>query len=125
MSLKHAIVSSAAAITLSIAGALWAQTGEQTEAQAAAQVAAEEAAAARAYMRQKMDEATAADDKFHANRTQANMIARDKAEAEAADAIKKSQAASEKATAEMDRANAEMARGTAAGQGGAQAPSPR
>ena len=121
MSLKHAIVSSAAAITLSVSGALWAQTGEQTEAQAAA----EEAAAARAYMRQKIDEATAADDKFHANRTQANMIARDKAEADAAEAIRKSQAASEKATAEMDRANAEMGQGAATGQSGAQTPSPR
>jgi hypothetical protein len=125
MSLKHAIASSAAAIILSVSGALWAQTGAQTDAQAAAQTAAEEAEAARTYMRQKIDEATAADDKFHANRTQPNMIARDKAEAEAAEAIKKSQAASEKATAEMDRANAEMGQGAAAGQGGAQAPSPR
>ena len=32
----------------------------------------------------KVDEATAADAKFHANRTEANMLARDKAEAEAA-----------------------------------------
>ena len=32
----------------------------------------------------KVDEATAADEKFHANRTEANMLARDKAEAEAA-----------------------------------------
>jgi hypothetical protein len=31
-----------------------------------------------------VDEATAADEKFHANRTEANMLARDKAEAEAA-----------------------------------------
>jgi hypothetical protein len=31
----------------------------------------------------KVDEATAADAKFHANRTEANMLAHDKAEAEA------------------------------------------
>ncbi len=122
MSMKHAIVSSAVALTLSASGALWAQTGALTDAQAAAQTAAEEAAAARAYMRQKIDEATAADDKFHANRTQANMIARDKAEAEAAEAIRKSQAASEAATEAMDRASAEMPKGATPSQGGGQAP---
>lgn len=64
-----------------------------------AQTAADDAAAAQAEMREKIDAATAADDKFHANRTEANMRARDQAEAEAAAAIK---AAHEK----MDEAQA-------------------
>lgn len=125
MSLQYAIVRSAAAMTIVVSGALWAQTDAQTMPPSAATSAAEEAAAARAYMRQKIDAATAADDKFHANRTQANMIARDKAEAEAAEAIKQSQAATEKATAEMDRANAETNQGAPAGQSGAPAANPR
>jgi len=54
----------------------------------------------------KMDEATAADDKFHANRTEANMVARDKAEAEAAEAIKEAHAAANRATAAKEAATA-------------------
>jgi hypothetical protein len=87
MPFKHAIAASAL-VAIFVSGTPFAQT------------AADDAAAAQAYMRQKIDEATAADDKFHANRTQPNMIARDKAEAEAAEAIKKAHAATEKADAE-------------------------
>ncbi len=90
MSLKSIIAPSVAAITVVLSGALGAQT------------AAEDAAAAQAYMRMKIDEATAADDKFHANRTQANMLARDKAEAEAAEAINRAHAAADKANAASD-----------------------
>lgn len=97
MPLKPAIAAAALAAML-LSGTPWAQT------------AADEAAA-HAEMRRKIDEATAADDKFHAERTEANMIARDRAEAEAAAAIRKSHDA-------MDKAGAED-------QGGAPAPSPR
>lgn len=86
MSLKHLIVTLVAGMTMSVCSTLFAQT------------AADEAAAAQEYKRMKMDEATAADDKFHANRTQANMVARDKAEAEAAEAIKNAQAAMDRAS---------------------------
>jgi hypothetical protein len=106
MSLKHVIVTFAAAMTISLSGALCAQT------------AAEEAAAAQAYKRMKMDEATAADDRFHANRTEANMIARDKAEAEAAEAIREAHAA-------MERANAAKKEAKAATEIGAKAASPQ
>jgi hypothetical protein len=85
MSLKHTIVAVAAAMTITLSGTLGAQS------------AADEAAAAQAYSRMKVDEATAADDKFHANRTQANMLARDKAEAEAAAAVEKAHAAADRA----------------------------
>lgn len=92
MSMKHPIVPFAAAVTLCLSSALCAQT------------ATDEAAAAQAYKRMKMDEATAADDKFHANRTQANMLARDQAEAEAAEAIKQAHAAEDRARADRDSA---------------------
>ncbi|AUB82289.1 hypothetical protein [Candidatus Thiodictyon syntrophicum] len=68
------------------------------------QVAEDDAATAQEYKRIKMDEATAADDKFHANRTQANMIARDQAEAEAGAAISRAHAAQDRANAAKDRA---------------------
>ena len=106
MSLKHVIVTFAAAMTISLSGALCAQT------------AAEEAAAAQAYKRMKMDEATAADDRFHANSTEANMLARDKAEAEAAEAIQEAHAAMERVKAAKEEANAAL-------QSGAKTPSPR
>jgi hypothetical protein len=92
VSIKHLIVTFAAAMTISLSSALSAQT------------ATDEAAAAQEYKRMKMDEATAADDKFHANRTQANMLARDKAEAEAAQAIKQAHDAEDRARAERDSA---------------------
>jgi len=107
MSLKHVIVTFAAAMTISLSGALCAQTAAE-----------EAAAAAQAYKRMKMDEATAADDRFHANRTEANMIARDKAEAEAAEAIREAHAA-------MERANAAKKEAKAATESGAKAASPR
>ncbi len=90
--MKHVIVTLAAAMTLSLTSALCAQT------------ATDEAAAAQDYKRMTMDEATAADDKFHANRTQANMLARDKAEAEAAEAIKQAHAAEDRARADRESA---------------------
>ena len=111
MSLKHVIITFAAAATIALSGALFAQT-------AAEETAAAEAAAAQAYKRMKMDEATAADDRFHANRTEANMVARDKAEAEAAEAIQEAHAAMERAKAAKEEANAAM-------QSGAKTPSPR
>ena len=92
VSMKHVIITVAAAMTLSLSSVLCAQT------------ATDDAAAAQAYKRMKMDEATAADDKFHANRTQANMLARVKAEAEAADAVKKAHEAEDRARAERDSA---------------------
>ena len=111
MSLKHVIVTFAAAATIALSGALFAQT-------AAEETAAAEAAAAQAYKRMKMDEATAADDRFHANRTEANMLARDKAEAEAAEAIREAHTA-------MERANAAKKEAKAATESGAKAASPR
>ena len=94
MSIKHVIVSTTAAMTIALSGALFAETAsEQAAAAASAQErvdAAADAAAQQApgtteqYKQMKVDEATAADEKFHANRTDANMRARDKAEAEAA-----------------------------------------
>ena len=110
---KHAIVASAAALTVLVSGALCAQT------------ASDDAAAAQAYMRQKIDEATAADDKFHANRTQANMIARDKAEAEAAEAVQKAHAAMDSANAANDSAAAASENVAAPSKSGAPAGSPR
>jgi hypothetical protein len=76
MSAKHLTLAALAAASAFLSGAVVAQT------------AADDAAAAQAEMREKIDAATAADDKFHANRTEANMRARDQAEAEAAAAIK-------------------------------------
>ncbi len=94
MSLKHLIVSSAAAMTVALSGALVAETASDkataaAEAQERANVTADTASGqptgtAEQYKHEKVDEATAADAKFHANRTEANMQARDKAEAEAA-----------------------------------------
>lgn len=112
MSLKRVIVTFAAAATIALSGALFAQTAAEETA------AAEAAAAAQAYKRMKMDEATAADDRFHANRTEANMLARDKAEAEAAEAIQEAHAAMERAKAAKEEANAAL-------QSGAKTPSPR
>jgi Na+-translocating ferredoxin:NAD+ oxidoreductase RnfG subunit len=87
MTAKQLILATITAATALLSGAVVAQT------------ATDDAAAAQADMREKIDAATAADDKFHANRTEANMRARDQAEAEAAAAIK---AAHEK----MDEAQA-------------------
>jgi hypothetical protein len=99
MPLKNSIVTLAAGMAISLSGTLWAQTAAEDA------VAAREAAtAAQAYARTKMDEATAADDKFHANRTEANMVARDKAEADAAEAIKEAHTAADRATAAEETA---------------------
>jgi hypothetical protein len=81
MSLKHLILTSAAVMALGLCGAPMAQTAADVSKDTASQhpnLTAEE------YKDMKVDEATAADEKFHANRTEANMRARDKAEAEAA-----------------------------------------
>ena len=90
-----------------------------------AAAAREAAAAAQAYARTKMDEATAADDKFHANRTEANMIVWDKAEAEATEAIKEAHAVQERANAARDRAKAARERASPAMEGEAKANGPR
>jgi hypothetical protein len=113
MSLKHVIVTFAVAMTVSLSGALCAQT------------AADEAAAAQVEKRMKMDEATAADDKFHADRTQANMLARDKAEAEAAEAIDKAHAAAEGADAATEGADVATEGADAATESEAEAASPQ
>jgi hypothetical protein len=94
MSIKQVIVSATAALTIALSGALFAEIdSEQAAAAATAQEQADAAADAAAqaapgtteqYKQMKVDEATAADEKFHANRTEANMRARDKAEADAA-----------------------------------------
>jgi hypothetical protein len=94
MSVKHLIVSSAAAIAVALSGAGFAETAsdqatEAAETQERANAAADAATgqpsgSAEDYKHLKVDEATAADAKFHANRTEANMRARDKAEADAA-----------------------------------------
>ena len=101
-----AVVADAAAVSAPSAKGKAAVAPPAVDAAAAAAVKAaeDEAAAAQRYKRTKMDEATAADDKFHANRTQANMIARDKAEAEAAAAIKEAQAAEDRVNAARDGA---------------------
>lgn len=92
MSIKQVIVSTTAAMTIALSGALFAETASEAaaaaagvQADAAADAAAQQApGTAEQYLQRKVDEATAADEKFHANRTEANMRARDKAEAEAA-----------------------------------------
>lgn len=102
MPLRNVIVNVSAAITISVAGALCAQPAPEEVA-----AAEQAAAAAQAYARTKMDEATSADDRFHTNRTEANMHARDKAEAEAAEAIAQAHAAMDRANAVKDAARAE------------------
>jgi hypothetical protein len=94
MSFKHLIVSSAAAMAVALSGAGFAETASEQGATAAATQERANAAAdaatgqpsgsAEDYKHMKVDEATAADAKFHANRTEANMRTRDKAEADAA-----------------------------------------
>ena len=92
MSIKQIIVSTGTAMTIALSGALFAETASEAaaatareQADAAADAAALVAPGTTEQDRQmKVDEATAADEKFHANRTEANMRARDKAEAEAA-----------------------------------------
>ena len=88
MSIKQVIVSTTAAMTIALSGALFAETASEQAAAAAGgqtDAAAQQAPGnAEQYLQMKVDEATAADEKFHANRTGANMRARDKAEAEAA-----------------------------------------
>jgi hypothetical protein len=88
MSIKQVIVSTSAAVTIALSGALFAETASEQAAAAAGgqtDAAAQQApGTTEQYKQMKVDEATAADEKFHANRTEANMRARDKAEADAA-----------------------------------------
>lgn len=148
MSLKRLITTVAAAAALSLSGAPSAQspvdeaaaatepvqadpaqgdllTREAAGAEAEAVQAVQAAQAAEEYKLMKMNEATTADDTFHANRTEANMIARDKAEAEATEAVKEAHAAQDRANAAKDRAKAAMERVNAAMEGEATADSPR
>jgi hypothetical protein len=90
---------SAAATAIPVTGLPASSASPTEDAAAGVKAAADEAAAAQDYKRRKMNEATAADDKFHANRSQANMLARDRAEAEAAEAIRTAQAADDRARA--------------------------
>lgn len=53
------------------------------------------------YKQRKVAEATAADERYHANRTEANRVARDRAEAEAAAAIQAVNAPAPEGTAEQ------------------------
>ncbi len=98
MSMKHAILASAAVLAIGLSGIPLAQTAsDQAATPAAAQEQADAATdTAEHYKDMKVDEATAADEKFHANRTQANMLARDKAEAEAAAAAGMAEPAGER-----------------------------
>jgi Flp pilus assembly protein TadG len=106
MSMKQAILTSAAVLAIGLSGISLAQTAsDQAAAAAAAQEQADAATdtvnqqpagTAQQYKDMKVDEATAADEKFHANRTQANMLARDKAEAEAAAAAGMAEPAGER-----------------------------
>lgn len=142
MSPKRLIITVVAAVALSLSGAPWAQTPtaepvqadlaqadllarEAAEAQTEATQAIAAAQAAEEYKLMKMNEATTADDTFHANRTEANMIARDKAEAEATEAIKEAHAAQDRANAAKDRAKATRERASAAVAGEAKADGPR
>jgi hypothetical protein len=94
MSMKHVILTSAAVLAIGLSGIPVAQTtSDQAAAAAVAQEQADAATdtanqqpagTAEQYKDMKVEEATAADEKFHANRTEANMLARDKAEADAA-----------------------------------------
>jgi hypothetical protein len=79
MSMKHLIVNVATAMAVALPSTLFAQTA----------AAPQGTDSAEQYKHMKVDEATAADSKFHANRTETNMIARDKAEAEASAAIER------------------------------------
>jgi len=79
MSMKHLIVTSAAALAI----ALSVTSAAQTAAEQQTPVDAEQ------YKHMKVDAATAADAKYHANRTEPNRQARDQAEAEASAAIER------------------------------------
>ncbi len=96
-------------------------TATRAEAVRASEAAAAEAAQAVAEFEaasqlklEKMNAATSADARFQASRTQANMIARDQAEDEAAEAIRRAHAAQERAITAKDAA----ARAAAAVEGG-------
>jgi hypothetical protein len=117
---KYSIITLAMGMAIALSGTLWAQTASED-----AVAAREAAAAAQAYARTKMDEATATDDKFHANRTEANMVARDKAEAEAAEAIKEAHTAADRATAAEEAARVSTGGEAAATDSEAKAESPR
>jgi uncharacterized protein (UPF0333 family) len=98
MSMKYVILTSTAVLAIGLSGIPLAQTAsDQAAAAAAAQEQADAATdTAKQYKDMKVDEATAADAKFQANRTQANMLARDKAEAEAAAAAGMAEPAGER-----------------------------
>ena len=73
-------------LSLALAGPLFAQgTSDPTR------EAVDQPSAAQELMREKVDAATAADSKYHANRTEANRAARDQAESEAAAAMRAAQ----------------------------------
>ncbi|WP_295446793.1 hypothetical protein [uncultured Thiodictyon sp.] len=97
MSTKHLLVTSAAAMTIALSGALCAQavidqaTIEAREAKATGETGAPAPTASEQYMHQKVDAATAAEARQHANPSEANLQARTKAENEASAAFEAQQ----------------------------------
>ena len=93
MSLKHLIIASTTAMTIGLSGVLCAQPVidqgaiEGREAKATGETVAPPPTAAEQYMHVKVDEATAAEAKAHANPTAVNLQARSKAEQEASEAF--------------------------------------
>ena len=92
MSMKHLIITTAAAMTIALSGALGAQVIDQgviqgREAKATGETAAPAPTASEQYMHQKVDAATAAEARQHANPSEANLEARTKAENEASAAF--------------------------------------
>ncbi|WP_216644763.1 hypothetical protein [Candidatus Thiodictyon syntrophicum] len=77
--MKYSIISGAGAIAIALSGVLCAQlVVDQVPSDSADQ-----------YKQLKVDEATAADARYHANRTEPNRQARDQAEAQAGAAIER------------------------------------
>lgn len=87
MSLKQLIIASTAAITFTLPAILPAESTEYRNAAEDARAATKGSVAGDQFKDRKVEEATAADAKYQANRTEANRVARDRAEQEAADVI--------------------------------------
>jgi len=79
MSMKQLILTSAAALAITLSATSAAQTA----------AAPQTPAGAEQYKHEKVDAATAADARYHANRTEPNRQARDQAQAEASAAIER------------------------------------
>ncbi|WP_295385908.1 hypothetical protein [uncultured Thiodictyon sp.] len=98
MPLKSSIIASTAAMIIALPGVLYAQNVidqgviEGREAKATGETVAPPPTPAEQYMHMKVDEATAAEAKAHANPTAANLQARSKAEQDASEAFEAVQA---------------------------------